>query len=1086
MQNADPRQWMAEGRRFARTRGPASMRTKQPSYWMQFFLLTVAYFAVGALSGVLFGRPALVWPTSGFAAAVLLLLGADLWPAVALAQFLVAIFDGWPVGAGIGAAAGSALEAYAAVYLLELLRFRTSLDRLRDVLGLLAATVVAPILGSTIVILSTTLGGVYAWTDFPANWTIRWLSGSLSIAIVAPALLAWAAPKSLRRVGEATGLAACLVLAGWAGGAVARWNGIESLAILSQPGIVGLRVPAVTPALLGLCLILWTWAAVRFGPRGSSIATLMALSVILGSSRRDLLLGPHEAAVVGLLAVQIFLAVLGLIGLGLAAAVTERVRAEAEMRRLASIVECSTDAIIGQSLDGTVTSWNHGAEEIFGYTADEVIGKPITLLLPPDRASVLAQVLQRIQRGERVEQYETLRRCKDGQHLAISLTTSTIKNAAGRIVGAATIARDITDRKRAEEKLRASEERYRVLFERNLAGVLLFTPAGSILDANEAAARILGYASAEELVARSAVDIFAVEEDRTQFIARLREAREVTNHELILQRKDGAHTCVLANMTLLEGGSGQIFLYGTLVDITERKKAEEALRESEARYRTLVEHAPEAVVVYDADRGRFIEANDNAAALFGVTRAELLSQSVADRSPPVQPDGRPSADAAQQHIADALAGGTPTFAWVHRRADGTDVPCEVRLVRLPAAGRRLVRGSLTDITERQRLEEEVRQAHKLEAVGRLAGGVAHDFNNLLTAILGYNNLVGGTLEPRHPGQAHLREIQKAADRAARLTSQLLAFGRRALLQPMLLDLNAVVAQTEKTLRRVVGESVELVTYLNAKQPTVKADPSQLVQVLLNLAGNAADAMPRGGRLTLTTANIELDESPTKGRSGLPPGSYVVLRVTDTGCGMDAETLEHLFEPFFTTKGVGKGTGMGLATIYGIVKQSGGDIDVTSSPTRGTTFRILLPRLEEPVTPSPVQVAGLLAGTESILVVEDENAVRRLTCQILKRRGFTVLEASRGAEALTVAQQHAGAIDLLITDVVMPGMSGLELARQLTRVRPSMKVMFVSGYTEEMLDEYGSLAERVLLRKPFSPEELIRNARMVLDQHERQP
>jgi two-component system, cell cycle sensor histidine kinase and response regulator CckA len=1056
------------------------MRTKQVAYAVQFVLFAIAYFIVGRISGDLFGNPALVWPASGLAVAVLLLLGAALWPAIVAGHLVLVLAQGWPVIAGIGAAAGSAIEAFAAVHLLRLIHFRHSLDRLRDVLGFLAAALVGPLLGSLVTVLAGSAAGAYPGGDFLANWTIHWLAGSLSILIVAPALLTWATPGNPLRLAEATALSGILVAFGWAGGALAGWFGVESPTILSAPGAFGLRLPSLTPALLALGLILWAWTAIRFGPRGSSMATLLALSVFLGVSGPDLFRGQRETAVAGLLAVQIFLGVLGLISLGVAAAVAERTHAEAEVRRLASIVEYSTDAIIGQNLDGTVTSWNHGAEEMFGYTAAEVIGKPITLLLPPDRASVLAQVLERIQRGERVEQYETLRRHKDGQQLAISLTTSTIKDAAGTIVGAATIARDITDRKRAEEKLRASEERYRLLFERNLAGVLLFTSEGRILDCNEAAARILGYASAEELVSRSTVDIFAVEAERVQFIERLRQARVLTNSELMLLRKDGVRTCVLANMTLLEGRFGQTLLYGTLIDITERKRAEEALRESEARYRTLVEHAPEAVVVYDADRGRFIEANDNAVQLFGVPRDDLLAQSVADRSPPAQPNGRSSAAAAEQHLADALGGGTPTYEWVHRRADGKDVPCEVRLVRLPAAGRRLVRGSITDITERQRLEEEVRQAHKLDAVGRLAGGVAHDFNNLLTAILGFNNLTIGALEPQHSGHGYLREIQKAADRAARLTGQLLAFSRRAMLQPMLLDLNAVVAQTEATLRRAIGEEVELVTSLSATQPTIKADPSQLVQMLLDLAVNARDAMPGGGRLTLATADIELDEQTAKSRSGLKPGPYVMLRVTDTGCGMDAETLAHLFEPFFTTKGVGKGTGMGLATIYGSVKQSGGDIDVTSSLGQGTTFRVFLPRSEEPVAMTPAQTGGLPRGTETVLVVEDEGAVRRLTCQILRQRGYTVLEAGRSADALTVAEKHAGRIDLLITDIVMPSMNGIELARELGQARPGIKVMFVSGYSEEMLGEYGELPEVVLLRKPFGPEELLRQTRNVLD------
>jgi len=387
------------------------------------------------------------------------------------------------------------------------------------------------------------------------------------------------------------------------------------------------------------------------------------------------------------------------------------------------------------------------------------------------------------------------------------------------------------------------------------------------------------------------------------------------------------------------------------------------------------------------------------------------------------------------------------------------------------------------MTERRHLEDQLRQAQKMEAVGQLAGGIAHDFNNLLTAILGSTQLLLHATPPGDGRREDIEEIKNAGLRAAELTRQLLAFSRRQVLAPKVLDMNAVVSQMDKMLRRLIGEDVELVTQLARDLGPVSADPGQLEQVLLNLAVNARDAMPRGGRLTIETANVVLTEEYSERHHRLPPGQYVLLAVSDTGVGMDEATQKHLFEPFFTTKEVGKGTGLGLATVYGIVKQSGGYIWVYSEPGHGTTVKVYLPRVPGAAEPLPVAAATpeLRRGSEIVLLVEDAAPVRSLARKSLESYGYTVLEAADGPAALDLAARHPRGIDILVTDVVMPGMSGRELAERLAPARPAMRVLYTSGYTDDAMVRQGVLRAGVaFLQKPFVPETLARKVREVLD------
>jgi signal transduction histidine kinase len=416
-----------------------------------------------------------------------------------------------------------------------------------------------------------------------------------------------------------------------------------------------------------------------------------------------------------------------------------------------------------------------------------------------------------------------------------------------------------------------------------------------------------------------------------------------------------------------------------------------------------------------------------------------------------------------------------------RRKDGTEFPVEVSLSYVDLEEGLFAIAFVSDISQRKLLEEQLQHAQKMEAVGRLAGGVAHDFNNMLTVISGYNRMLLDELSPSDPLRSYVEEALTAADRAAELTNQLLAFSRRQIMQPKVVNVNHVVKQSDKMLRRLIGEDIELVFLLKEDVGNIKVDPGHLEQAIINLAVNSRDAMPIGGRLTVETTNVYLDENYARSHVGVKPGDFVMIAVSDNGVGMDAATRQHIFEPFFTTKEKGKGTGLGLATVYGIVKQAGGDIWVYSEVGQGTTFKLYFPRVAEETAEAPThEPAQPAQSLETVLVVEDEQAVRDLTVKMLQKLGYKILTAASGAEAIEISRMHAGPIALLLTDVVMPSMSGRQLADALRPQRPDMKVLFLSGYTEDTIVHHGVLDPNVqFLPKPFSREVLAKKMREVL-------
>ena len=522
------------------------------------------------------------------------------------------------------------------------------------------------------------------------------------------------------------------------------------------------------------------------------------------------------------------------------------------------------------------------------------------------------------------------------------------------------------------------------------------------------------------------------------------------------------------------------------VKTRELMETNRELNLSESRFRVLVEHAPDAIVVYDATQKRFVDANANAERLFGCGREELLASGPPRYYASEQPDGLPPAESMEKMIERALAGETLLFERAVHNAEGKDLLCEVRLARLPFTDRNLIRGSFIDITERKKLEERLRQSQKMESVGRLAGGIAHDFNNLLTVITGYSELMLSQLEERSPLVKEVEEIKRAGERASSLTQQLLAFSRRQVLQPRVIDLNEVVARVEKMLRRLIGEDVELRTVPCGELWSVKADPGQIEQVLVNLVVNARDAMPGGGVLTIETGNVSLDEGYSLGHLPAQSGHYVMLAVSDTGVGMDERTKSQVFEPFFTTKESGKGTGLGLSTVYGIVKQSGGYIWVYSEPGKGSTFKVYIPRTEERAEDPRKAVPPVedLRGEKTVLVVEDEGSILKLSAAVLGGYGYAVLAARGGEDALRIAGKHEGEISLLLTDVVMPGMGGRELYERILQRRPKIKVLYMSGYTDNAIVRRGVLDPGTpFLQKPFSPISLARKVKEVLETRE---
>jgi two-component system cell cycle sensor histidine kinase/response regulator CckA len=624
--------------------------------------------------------------------------------------------------------------------------------------------------------------------------------------------------------------------------------------------------------------------------------------------------------------------------------------------------------------------------------------------------------------------------------------------------------------------LRRRDAEWRTISQAGILGVYQWTMDGAFTQANDTFLKWVGYSEDDLACGKVRWADMTPPEYRGLVEKSIQEVRATgkwTPYEKEFTRKDGSRIQIMVGGMLFEG-SKELGV-GFAIDLTEKKKADETT----ATLRAIIEGSDDAIIGTTLD-GIVLAWNPGAARLYGYEAPEIMGRHISVVCPP------DLADEMRGTMDQVKAGNrVPQFETTRRRKDGKRIDVAVSLSPVRDGQGRIVAVSKIahDITEKRRLEEQFRQAQKMEAVGRLAGGVAHDFNNLLTIISGYSEIVEKKLPAGDPVRELVREIRKAGERAAGLTRQLLSFSRKTVLQPGVLDLNVVLADSLKMLGRLVGEDVEVATVLASSLGRVKIDPGQFDQAIVNLAVNARDAMPQGGKLTFETMNIDLDANFCRMNPGSTPGLHVMLAVSDTGSGMSEETRARIFEPFFTTKEPGKGTGLGLAMVYGFIQQSGGHIAVSSELNHGTTFKLYFPQVREAVRESKSHPGLRLMpnGAETILLVEDEDGVRALARHVLQMSGYMILEARDGGEALRLAQRHPGPIHLLLTDVVMPGIGGRLVSERLAALKPGVKTLFMSGYTDDAVVRHGILeTETHFLQKPYTPAALAQKVREVLD------
>jgi two-component system, cell cycle sensor histidine kinase and response regulator CckA len=756
---------------------------------------------------------------------------------------------------------------------------------------------------------------------------------------------------------------------------------------------------------------------------------------------------------------------------------TARLLAEQTLVRLAAIVESSQDAIVGTDLKYQITSWNKGAELMYGYSAKEVIGKNIAILSPPERAEESIQIRQESNAGVPIRSFETVRVTKDGRRLNVSLSVSPVFDSDGVVVGASAIARDITAYKQTQEALRKANETS--IYASPVAIIAVDTERHVTLW-NPAAEAMFGWKEDEVLGKVPPVRLQGGDEQSEGLHKRAMAGEILTSIELHGYKRDGTFVAIsLSAAPLLDDQHKIRAIIGFLTDITQLKQAEEERRETEQKYRTIFENAMEGIYQI-TPQGRYISANPALARMFGFDSPSEFLQARTDVKSQeyVHPEMR------EEFISTVRwVGMVKNFEYEAYTKDREAiwVSANAHAVR-DAAGQILyLEGTVQDITERQKLEQQLRRLQKIEAVGQLAGGVAHDFNNLLMAISSYTELLQLRVPEQDQSRKYLEEVVRLVDRGAALTQGLLAFSRKQVLSPKVLDLNIVIQDQLKMLRRLVPENIELKFSPGSKLGHVKADGNQIEQVVMNLVINARDAIPDGGHILIDTENSD-HANGDQSENANAKSPYVMISVGDSGCGMNAVTKAQIFEPFFTTKEPGKGTGLGLSIVSDIVKQSGGHIVVQSEVGHGATFKIYFPRVDGAIqaTEEEAKLTPVCAN-ETILLVEDEDTVRESIADYLQQTGYTVLKANGGPQALVIASQTGRSIDLMLTDVIMPQMSGGKLAEKVRAIHPQIKTIFMSGYTSNLLSNQQVLDPRhVLLQKPVRLTELAKTLREMLN------
>jgi PAS domain S-box-containing protein len=744
---------------------------------------------------------------------------------------------------------------------------------------------------------------------------------------------------------------------------------------------------------------------------------------------------------------------------------------------LEQLLELAPEAVVIVDTKNIVQRTNREFTNFFGYTAAEAIGRDLDELVVPAEKSDEGRWLDReAERGVEIS-IETVRRRKDGSRIEVSLLVAPIAVAGGQ-VAVYCIYRDITNQKRAEKELRASEDRYRRLIELSPDGIWI-QHEGKIVFVNSACMKLLGASRPEQLIGKNVLDLIHPDYHqivKTRMLQSMKPGGSVPFLEEKLVRLDGTTVDVeiaATSFQFTDLPAAQAIVH----DLTDRKRAERDLLAAEAKFRLLVEQLP--AITYRAEfgvNGPWLYVSPQIKNLLGFTPEEWMSDPKTWFSR-VHPD-----DAAKVKDLEekAIAAGTPFEAEYRLKArdDSYRWFSDLASVVQDPGGPPCMQGVMMDITERKLLEAQLRQSQKMEAIGQLAGGIAHDFNNLLMVIRGHADMLSTVVQKP---EANVQPILKATDRAASLINQLLAFSRMQVLQLQIIDLNEVVNELGNILPRLFSNNIETIIKLESHLGKVRADAVQVEQVILNLAVNARDAMPDGGKLVIRTANITTGPA-DRARIPAPlPGNYVALIISDTGSGMPPEVQARIFEPFFTTKEQGRGTGLGLATVYGIVKQSAGYIWVDSAPGRGTTFTVYLPQVEPPpqrISERPTQTCAS-HGTETVMVVDDEESIRDLATQYLTRCGYHVLTATDGADAKRLAAEHTGPIDLLLTDTMMPHMNGRELVRAIRTVRPEIKVIYMSGYLEFNNNPLEGADGIYYLQKPFGLDTLGQKIKTVL-------
>jgi PAS domain S-box-containing protein len=766
---------------------------------------------------------------------------------------------------------------------------------------------------------------------------------------------------------------------------------------------------------------------------------------------------------------------------GLIEDITEHRRGEqlllASEQRYRRLFEAARDGILILDAEtGMIVDVNPFLVELLGFSREAFLGKRVWELgfFKDERANQAN--FAELQRTGYVRYEDMALESSDGQRMEVEFVSNVYEVNQHRVIQCNI--RDISERKRAHEALGAS----RLVTEGiiNAIPVRVFWKDKQLvyLGCNAAFARDAGFADPKDVIGKD--DYQMAWRDQAELYRRDdRKVIESGRARLLIEEPQttpggNSATLLTSKVPLLDSRGEVTGVIGTYVDITDRKKTEE----SQALLATAVDQSAETIMITDA-AGLIIYVNPAFEKATGYNRAEAIG-----RNPRFLKSGKQDAEFYLQMWAALSRGEVWSGHFTNRRKDGTLFEEEGTISPVRDAAGKTVHyvAVKRDVTNETRLEAQLLQAQKMEAIGRLAGGVAHDFNNMLGVITGYGEIVQRRLHADDPLKGKVEQILRAADRAAGLTRQLLAFGRKQVLQPTVLDLNAVVTDMNKMLRRLIGEDIELTTRLEPRLGSVRADPGQVEQVLMNLAVNARDAMPEGGRITIETGNAELDAEYAAAHVPLRAGRYVLLAVSDTGSGMDAATQARVFEPFFTTKGVGKGSGLGLSTVYGIVKQSDGYIWVYSEVGIGTTFKIYLPRIDEDAVRARPQALGPLPrGSETVLLVEDEASLRELLKEALEINGYSVLVAADGSEALQLAEAHPGPIHIMVTDVIMPGMTGPKIVELVAPTRPEMKVLYVSGYSDESVTRQGLIGPgSAFLSKPFGAEVLLRRIRETLD------